>query len=299
MKRGILAVSCALCALGLLGGDGDVAPRPSGKIIATEQSSSGWWLIEDGSVTWTWNPKDDPRVDAGLFGHFGNPSEVKVHENGKKLLVVCSGGAFGQIDIGSKRLDWYGLTDGNPHSIDRLPDGRVTVICSDGNKIVLVDPTAAPFDPARQRRATYKIPAGHGVVWDAKRGCLWAVGKDELVKFRYVTEAFALIREKTYDFSNVDGTEVIWGHDLVLGQDGKLVITATSHLLTFDPAGERFALLYAAPHVKSYSASRNGVLTVIPTEQWWTDTLTVEKDGKRGGVGPFRGARFYKARWFE
>jgi hypothetical protein len=275
---------------------------PEHSILATEQAQARWVIINgaaDSSAPflWTWSAADDPGVAAADRKAFTAPSECKVRDNGGTLLIGASGGGFAAIDVATRRAEFYGHVPGNLHSIERLPDGRIALACSTGATVWLADVSAAPLEPARQKlKKAFALPAAHGLVWDAPRRVLWALGETNLVKLAYVPETFELRELRRYDFRGGD-TRPECGHDLI--PDGKnLVLTGHYRVLRFNPDTETFTEVFPIVNVKSVSFSAAGEpLFAIPNESWWTDRLQAGTGKTARVIGPFKGARFYKARW--
>lgn len=268
-------------------------------IVATEQETGSIQIIEDGKVTWSCRPWEDSRLADVGKGIFKLPDEAKPQDGGKSILFVASQ-SFGEIDVATRRVKWYGKTDGCPHSIERLPDGRFAVACSWGMKVVLVDVAGAPLDPEKQRQEAFKLEHAHGVAWDAARECLWAVGEKELVAFDYRPEAFELVRRATYPFPEYDGKrEPECGHDLQMLEDGRVLFTG-GDVFVFDPEKKTFDRRTKGLDVKCWSVNGDGEeVLCVPRERWWTDRLILKREGREHVYGPFPGTKFYKARWFR
>ena len=108
-------------------------------------------------------------------------------------LLKCSGGGFAEIPLSSRKAVCYGVVNLSPHSIAKLPGDRKYAIASAvSNEITIVDCTQYPFSPLKQPKRTYRLWDAHGVEWDAKRGCLWALGRDRIVKYALHPEMFEL-----------------------------------------------------------------------------------------------------------
>ena len=78
-------------------------------------------------------------------------------------------------------------------------------------------------------------------------------------------------------------------------------MTNRTGVWSFNPDEGVFKPVMMRSHVKSYSPDgEKGILLQIPTEKWWSDRVIVIKpDGTERIIGPFNGAKFYKARWIE
>jgi hypothetical protein len=285
----LTGLSCAVCT---------ALPPPS-RIVLTEQATGEIQIRNETNVLWRCRPWEDPHLKLPGPGPFKLPAEVKPTDDGRAILFVASQ-TFGEIDVASARLKWYGRLDGCPHSIERLPDGRFAVACSWGKKVVLVDVGKAPFEPAKQKMAAFPLPHAHGVVWDEKRNCLWADGETELVAYDYRPDTFELVRRETIPFPAKDGKPIIaCGHDLILRADGTLVVTG-GDAFVYHPDKKTFTPLTHGFEVKCYDENRAGdALLTVAREKWWTDRLILRTPTGEKTVGPFKNYRIYKARWYK
>lgn len=278
------------------------------RFTAAEQASTNV-VIASGApgakpeYLWRWSPHGDPNAakDARAFGCM---DECKITDGGKTVLVCASEGGAAAIDIATRRARWYiklAPKTAGPHSLDMLPDGRVAVACSTGiDKLVIADVSRHPFEPAKQKvRNVLDLPGGHGVVWDAKRGSLFALGYTNLYELAYSSETMTVTPKRVWDYTEAAGDPR--GHDFVPDGRGGYFMTNHTGIWRFDPDKGSFTPVAARANVKSFSRdSAKGDLMQVPTERWWSDRLLVtDRDGKDRVVGPFRGARFYKARWIE
>ena len=274
------------------------------RIVATEQAGPRIVMIDGrpGAGTdfiWDWNPAEDPGIAAKDLESFGYVSECKPREDGRTVLVAASCGAFASVDVPSRRVRWYGYAGENPHSIDVLPDGRVAVVSSTGNKLTITDVSEHPFEPELQPQVrALEIEGGHGVHWDAARNCLWALGYYRLYKLAYDSTAMAVSVVATYDYTEV--CRNAGGHDLLPDGQGGYYLTNGAMVFHFDPETEAFSPARLVRNVKAFSPSASrGDLYTIPNESWWTDRLIVrDASGNERVIGPFRNPMFYKARWF-
>ena len=253
--------------------------------------------------SWKWSPYEDPNVakDAEAFAWI---DECKIADGGRTVLVCASNGGAAAIDVASRRARWYlklASDTAGPHSLELLPDGRVAVACSVGiDKLVFVDVAKHPFEPSRQAvKEVMDLPGGHGVVWDEKRDSLFVLGYTNLFELAYKKETMSVEVKRRWDFSKaaVDAR----GHDLVADGRGGYYMTNRTGVWSFNPDEGVFKPVMMRAHVKSYSPDcAKGILVQMPTEKWWSDRLIViEPDGGERIIGPFKGAKFYKARWIR
>lgn len=272
--------------------------------LATEQKEHRLVLLtpsagtnEESKIRWSWSPKDDPSVKTNELDWFSHPDECKLRDGGRTILFTASGGAFAEIDIATKRIRAYGNVGGNPHSVERLPDGAYVVASSDGNRLTVVDAKGAELNPSAQRKTVFPLRDAHGVEWDARRNCLWAITVWDVVRYSYDSARKALTLEKTYSFKEIGFGG---GHDLVLFPSSKgdrLWLTAHEGVASLDPDTGRFEIL-ASGGTPSVSQCGNYRLIVRSTERWWTDAVTAAPVSGKGESLTYhlKDARFYKVK---
>lgn len=279
------------------------------RVVAVDQASRSV-IVVDGApgakaeVLWRWTPSADKRVKKGDETAFDYIDECKVVDSGATILVNASGSGLAAIDVATTQCVWYAkATRGNdgPHSLTRLPDGRIAVANSSGcDALEIIDVSMAPLDPSRQRRVrASNVPGAHGVVWDSQRNSLFVLGYTNLFEYAYAADRCAVTELNRWQYDKQLGDA--WGHDLVPDDKGGYFMTNHSGVWRFDPVRGAFTEVSKLQNVKSFSRdSAKGDLVQIPTEHWWSDHLTViNPGGTKRTIGPFPGARFYKGRWFS
>lgn len=275
------------------------------RFVAAEQKSGTIGIYCDypgrePTLSWVWSAKSDPNIRPEDRRFFGVPDECKMVDGGKLVLMNDSLGGFAGIDVMSARCVFYGNAGGNPHSIERLPDGRIAVASSTGKTLKIFDVKDHPFEPKKQKSVTaLELVGGHGVVWDAKRDSLFALGYTNLYELAYIPATMSVKVKKVWDFTKSCRDER--GHDLLPDGKGGYYFSNHSAIWHFDPESEEFSIARELGNVKSFSPSESGELVAIPRQSWWTDTLLVFPCGSSDWVKARKivvpGARFYKARW--
>jgi hypothetical protein len=279
----------------------DGAPEPVTRLLLTEQASGRVLGTErdadpsdDGALILDWDPGVAPELDDAARAWFGLPSECK--PSGGDVLVTASRGGVAVVDGASAAVTFYASVGGNPHSVERLPDGNLVVASSDSDvlTILVTDPEVSSY-PDSVRRVTTALDFAHGLVWDAERERLWAIGGHELVAYAYAPGLEpSLTAMATFTLPSP------WGHDLRAVAGGPmLVLTTNASVYLFDRDEETFAESSAPPpEAATKSVDINPVSEepayLVATESWWTDTLHLGGDEVR--VRP--GARYYKVRWW-
>ena len=274
-------------------------------IIAAEQLSTRFLILDPNedplskaAIKWTWTPRQSAKVALDHFYFYNNPSEVKLIDNGRKLIFSCSGGACGIIDITTGELLTHVYPMGNPHSVELLPDGNMVTASSTGRMLTLFD---LKNDPDGNISKQYVFRSAHGVVYDEKTQHLFSCGSFGLAEWEYDEDKVELIPFKEHIFARSDREEDLYrGHDLYRDPaDGMLTLTGGTELCKFNcTTGER-TVIVNINSIKSASFTAGApTLLLIPNEQWWNDTLMLLKDdGTLQELCRFPHFRFYKARW--
>lgn len=222
MNRDLVAAAIVFCAVQTPASE----VRPF--IVGAEQSQTRIVMLDPdvvapapAKIVWEWRPSKDANIRAaGLAGVFGNPSECKPSDDGKRILVCASDNGFAVIDMATTNAVAAGLIrlpDGkypNLHSICELPDGNIVVAGSQSGGLVVVDIKSKRFSSSPSIK-TNAYHGAHGVLWDAKRKCLWATGEKPLTRFFYDSKTMMLRRDKSWTtkkpFSFCCGHDLVWG----------------------------------------------------------------------------------------
>ncbi len=165
---------------------------------------------------------------------------------GDVMIFVASGRYASIVTYPGKKVIWkdeWSKKDvseknkgvNNPHSIEILPSGNTVVAGSTGNMIRIFYTSALVDDPdasVSDKSATFPLEDAHGVLWDPKYQCLWAIGGHELVSYKLSGSGTSetLVKDKTYTLPSP------WGHDLsadALSKD-HLWLTTGSSVYRFD-----------------------------------------------------------------
>lgn len=282
---------------------------PEKAYVLAEQSRRAI-IIRDAEThrnIWSWDPYT-ACVPSAQQSWFVNPSEVKPVFNRRYILMTASGGAVALIRLSDHKLMFYANCGQNPHSAEMLPDGNIVTAESRSGEInTFVMDTVKVLGA---KASTLKIGNAHNVVWDKKRGFLYATGtiasgSTALFRFKYNgdrTNPKLTGQTRIYTFQNESG-----GHDLypVYGEEDKLWLTAASGVYKFDLTGVTESTnndspeptctkIYDTADIKSISNGPDGVLMLKPTEEWWAAGLVNEKGEE---LFKMLGAKIYKGRW--
>ena len=301
-----IRIAVSLAVMLCVASYGGLAVRQPGFLVAAEQKSGSIVAIdarESGAPDWAWewNATRDPGIDKASAKKFYAPSDCKAisTKDGDAVMIIASGGNFAEVLLATGRAVCYGQIGGNPHSITRLPgNGMVYAIASScSHSVTVVDATDNPMKPELQPKRAFPLYSAHGVEWDAKRNCLWALGGTNLVQYAWDESQFELRTLRSYDYRPVGNRG---GHDLAPDGSGGYYLTTRANLLHFDPDSGAFTLKERQPELKAYSPNADwGDAYTIVRQVWWTDRILVRKDGAERVIGPYPGAKFYKARWMK
>lgn len=313
MKRAhlrIVAVALALAAAGSgrvawLGAVPPAKPQAAaptlrmyvcGGPVVHEMTTDGDGASRAWRVTWTWDPAKDAGVAASQVASFATTDECKATDDGGRLLVTSSSGGVAIVERTTGRATFVARV-ANAHSIEALPGARIVVAAStapDGNQLEV-------FDVARPQRPLMVEPlvSAHGVVWDAARQRLWALGLDQLRVYRlraWDTAHPRLERVATHLLPSVGG------HDLsAVPGSAALVVTTESEVLEFDRETSRFTPygdLAERHHIKSvHIHPQTRIVAFVQAQSrqvWWTDHVSFPDPTPAARLP---GEQVYKARW--
>lgn len=242
---------------------------------------------------WSWRAKDHPEFPADLAKSFATTDDCKPVDGGKRILISSSSGGCALVERESGKPIWW-VKVRNAHSIEALPGGRIIVASSVGGDKLLL------FDSATGDRVLWEtpLPSAHGVVWDAARQRLYALGFKELRSYAPVnwdTATPALELKQTIPLPDDDG------HDLSpVPGSADLVFTTDRHVWLFDrdqAAIRPHPEFKDRPGVKCVSVHPvTGRILLIQSGggHWWCDTAEFLQPPAKVA---FAGETLYKGRW--
>lgn len=260
----------------------------------------GWdevYELDSASMTKTfsWTAAGAAELPESFRVKFRTTDECKPVAGGRLLITASSDGAA-LVERATGRTLWWGQC-GNAHSAELLPDDRIVLACSvregTGNRLVLFDART----PERELFSTELI-SGHGVVWDASRARLWALGLTVLRAYRLVgwdgatpslamDAEYALPDEGGHELQAVPGTP-----DLVLSTHHG-VWRFHRDTKTFRPDPD-LAGLHDVKSVTVHPRSGRLAYTQAESPDWWTSRIRLRHPG---GEIVRAGERLYKVRW--
>ena len=231
-------------------------------------------------LIWNWNIKEVlPQLPEGYDKYLYPLDECKFVDNNRKLLITSSGNAALLLDIATKQCLFYAKTP-MAHSAEMLPGNLIAVALSthpEGNSIEL-------FDASQPEKVLFRdsLYSGHGVVWDAVRNQLYALGYSEL-------RAYTLTKQPD---GNPELTQLhTWiipvtsGHDLVQINPDELLISGHEGVCRFNLNSQTFSPfepLATTENVKSvnYNESTGRLLYTKAEKSWWTHHIYQENPDK-------------------
>jgi hypothetical protein len=242
---------------------------------------------------WRWRAGDSPEIPAAMHTQFRTTDECK--PAGDSILITASSGGVALVRRRDKKcLFWTSAK--NAHSACLVPGERLAVAASHGGDEVLLfgmKRSAAELAPL----ARIKLDGAHGVLWDAGRSRLWALGTHELqlLELRGQGEGMELVVERKWPLPTPGG------HDLSPCRDPRqLFVTSNTHVYRFDMKEGRFEPMPALaeqPKVKSIDEHpRTGQIVYHQgTEKtWWSDTIRFLAPARTLTLPE---ERLYKVRW--
>lgn len=245
---------------------------------------------------WIWRASDEHGLpEAFRTGLLAKIDECKPVLEGRAILLTASTGGVALIDRATG-LARFWATAPQAHSAEMLPGDRVVIaaaIAPESNRLTV-------YDLRTPDRALFSTPlaSAHGVVWDAPRQRLFAVGFSELRSYVLEDWSGSTPGLRTVGAWTLPGEQS--GHDLSPTPNGRdLIVTTNDNVWRFSPATGEFSLfgpLAGRRHVKAVSISpRTGrIATQQPTEQWWSYAARLLNPQ---GEIPTPGINLYKVRW--
>ena len=262
------------------------------------------------AVVWEWSPAMSPQIQPEHYKWFSHPDECKPARGTSHLLMTASGGGIALIRLADKACLFYSRIEGNPHSIELLPDGNIVSVSSgglftiwavpEGNDAIDENTRLAPNPKGRQ----YPLVGGHGVVWDDEMQILWVLGYDELAGYEYDFNKKDPALTKAFSIS-VNGTFADGGHDIYPVPDQRAFFLTGLGVGVYDIEKKEFIPLVSKEtqpkgmhSVKSVSQSPEGYLILqSPTKRYWAARIPFFNQDL-SPIGTLPDGKIYKARWW-
>lgn len=252
--------------------------------------------------TWSWRAGERADLPLALRSRFGTTDECKPAEDGRRILITSSGGAAAVVDRQEDRVLFHAAAP-NAHSAELLPGERLVVASSHvpegtGDRLLVFD-LAVPDQPC----TSVPLAWAHGVVWDAARERLYALGQNDLRIYSLVDWSSSAPRLQlqaavSWPLAEPDPHEC--GHDLYpVPETDLLSVTTNRATWLFDRDTQGFRphpLLANRIHVKSLCHHPDGSVVYVQAEgdHWWAERIHLCRPD---GVLHVPGEHFYKARW--
>jgi len=247
------------------------------------------------TIVWCWRAKDCASLPEHMKSLFGTTDDCKPIDNGEKILITASSTGVAIVDKKSKEVSFYARVS-NAHSAEVLPDNRIVVassVKSEGHKILVFN-----RDKSDEVIISEELSHAHGVLWDEKRNCLWALGYTELRKYQlqdWKSDSPKLNCDQIFQLPSQGG------HDLLALPDSeKLIITIEKGAFIFDRDTEDFSTyepLANQVNVKAitfHPESKQMAYVQAEGDNWWAENIHFENPDFLIHVP---GEHFYKIRW--
>ena len=244
---------------------------------------------------WTWCAEDSPSIPKDFQAKFRSTDDCKPYE-GEQILITSSSGGVALIQRSTKKCLFLAECR-NAHSACLLPRNRIATAASYGGDQIEFYDLADDRRPAVAEQ-TIPLTGAHGVVWDERRSCLWALGGNELLRLSIDDEKAA--PDIRWSVKSRHELPSAGGHDLSPARDGnRLIVTTNTQVLLFDRdrmSYETHAKLGDQSKIKSvdvHPVTKRVVFHMAGQENWWSDTVRL-----LGGESlRLEGERLYKVRW--
>ena len=164
-------------------------------------------------------------------------------KHGDVALAVC-GNTYGcMISYPEGKMIWRTeAAASNPHSIELMPNGVIAIASSSGGEVRFFN---TDKNISRTADASVQLEDAHGVLWDAEREVLWAIGRKVLTAYRVtLADGKVTVTEEGSLRATIPSD---WSHDLapVYGNKNELWVTTSSHVYRFDKTTKSFTVNYA------------------------------------------------------
>ncbi len=254
-----------------------VAVCGNGEVRILDMSASDGRDIKE---VWSWC-KDDSSVSLpeGYDRYLHHIDDCKFVDGNTKLLLTASGNGMVLLDIETKEVLTYAHVP-MAHSADLLPGGRVAVALSThkkGNALEVYD-----IDKPEKTIIRDSLYSGHGVVWNASRQSLYALGYKELREYKlenWDSDAPSLKMVANWELPMTSG------HDLSPVDDSRMLISAHEGVMWFNVDEGTFTPFEPLADVKNvksvnYDPKTGRVIYTKAEISWWTHNVYQQNPDK-------------------
>ncbi len=254
----------------------------------------------DDNVVWNFRPVGKGSITKGIAG-----AKYRSDTVFGDVVIMCAGGGYASIvTYPEKKELWYVENCGNnAHSVELLPDGNMLVASSTGATVRLYHTSALVKDPNAKvdKGVDYELPGAHGLLWDPKYDCLWAIGDYELACYKVegTGTSAQLVKDNTRTKKLPDN----WGHDLSADftDEDYLWLTTGANVYHFNKTNGEFEKSYpnhtflSNASTKGFGNNRNGnffycmpnggpnrTWNRLNIAEWCTDTINYAYTNEAG-----------------
>ncbi|WP_179199667.1 DUF6528 family protein [Streptomyces sp. NRRL B-24572] len=281
-------------------------PATSSALEFYDSSNPSLWPATGPYQRWVpdaYHSFKDPYGDL-LRGAFAGGTEHKLRPAGEytapgrtdeQVLVVGDGqsglvavvpypalsGARFAINVGTQAVT-------NLHGVELMPDGNVAVALTRTHQVKVYTKAQGAIGNAPSAYATpadtKTLEEAHSLLYDKDTDSLWAIGKNELVRYPYTLGTGKLGEPETFAIPlNANGYSSPYGHDIqpVYGNPDRLWVSANAGIVQFSKSGA--ASCYKTSRWPTPTAMEHG-----EPNRWCTDydyEGLVNKGGMAKSVG--------------
>jgi hypothetical protein len=242
------------------------------------------------SPRWEWTAELSAEIPESMRGAFATTDDCKPYRG--YLLITSSSGGVALVERETRKCSFFTKVR-NAHSACLVPGNLVAVASSfGGDQLVIFSLGKSGSQVAPEMRLP--LYGAHGVEWDWRRECLWALGTEVLLKIE-INDAKAVVVE---EFK----LPTPGGHDLTWWSASELVLSVDRHCYLFSVTENKFnRFLPLADEVKVKSIHRSRKTGKLvwhrgAKETWWSDTIRFAQPKENRAL---EGERIYKVRWDE
>jgi len=260
-------------------------------LLCADQADNRILLIDPAAAKdqkpalWSYPAQDEEK------GKYRPTDAKRVEIDGVVHVLAAYHGRVQLVRFKDRKLIKDFPTYGSCHSAELLPNGAIVTANSTPHGMLRLHRSADDF-------VDLKLPYAHGVTWDKKRKCLWALG-DLLYRIDHAGGKLTIKKKIKLPLSPT-------GHDLFpLRTEAKLLVSNNVALFVFDIKTEQFETVSELKGIKSASQHLDGTICITDPAKlkgaasWQSDAVLRVRPAKPKILHRNEGSKFYKARWWQ